>query len=91
MNATNFIVIFDDDQGIAFPMGPDSDCDGALCCMEKSVAFFSNRKNARKAIIISERFAALNAAQGKIVNRDFAGDAKKCVRIVPCVLMGGTK
>lgn len=79
-----FIVLWDDEMGVCCPMGWDEDCDGALCCITESVALFDSRKAARKAIDISAKFAQLRRSQGKPVNLDFIGDARKKLRVVPC-------
>jgi hypothetical protein len=79
-----FIVLWDDQQGVNCPMGWDADCAGAICCMNDSVAIFSDRKAARKAIAISTKYALLCRAQGKPVNLDFLGECRKNLRVVPC-------
>lgn len=79
-----FIVLWDDEMGVCCPMGWDDDCDGALCCITDSVAIFPDRKAARRAIDISAKFAQLRRSQGKPVNLDFIGDARKNLRVVPC-------
>lgn len=79
-----FIVLWDDEMGVCCPMGWDEDCDGALCCITDSVAIFPDRKAARRAINISAKFAQLRRTQGKPVNLDFIGDARKKLRVVPC-------
>lgn len=80
-----FMVFFDDDQGLCTPMTRDKDCDGALCCIAKgeTVALFSSRKDARTAIDISAKWAALRRAQGKTENTDFI-EGKPCLRVVAC-------
>jgi hypothetical protein len=81
--ATQFIVIYDDDQGMACPMGWDADTDGAICCFDQAVAVFPTRADARKAIRISTAAAKLAQAQGKPVNTDFLGADLKKLRVVP--------
>lgn len=78
-----FIVIFDDGMGASWPMGWDSDCIGALCAIHPPV-LFKTRIDARRAILISTRFAKLQSAQGKPFNTDFT-DGIKYVKVVPCV------
>lgn len=88
-----FIVLWDDNMGVCCPMGWDDDCDGALCCITDSVAIFPDRKAARRAIGISSKFAQLRRSQGKPVNLDFIGDARKNLRVVACrpnALLSGT-
>jgi len=82
--ALGFIVLWDDKMGVNCPMGWDSDCAGAICCMTDSVAIFHNRKSAWKAIDISTKYALLCRAQGKPVNMDFLGACRKNLRVVPC-------
>ena len=66
-------------------MGWDADCEGSLCCIQKTIATFDSRKAARKAIDISAKFAQLRLAQGLPVNLEFIGVARKNLRIVECV------
>lgn len=66
-------------------MGWDEDCEGSLCCINKTIAIFDSRKAARKAINISAKYSHLCLAQGKPVNLDFVGKARKNLRIVECV------
>lgn len=84
-SSRNFIVLWDDNMGVCCPMGWDSDCAGAICCIDKSVAIFPSRKAARKAINISAKYALLCQAQGKPANLDFLGQCRKNLRIVECV------
>lgn len=82
----NFIVVWDDQQGLSCPMSWDSDCDGAICGWLKGpVAMFSSRQEARTAIRISTAHARLLIEQGKLKpdGSDFLGAAAKCIRIVP--------
>lgn len=81
-----YIVVFNDGDSLLIPMGWDSDCDGALCCISAGpVVVFSDRAQARHAIDVSAKFAALCKAQGKPANDDFLGKFRKFVKIVPCV------
>lgn len=90
-----FIVVFDNGDCLCIPMVEDKDCQGALSCGsmdgKDKVALFLDRKQARKAIEISTKFALLCKSQGKPVNVDFIGYAKKCVKIIPCVEYGKAK
>lgn len=83
MAADGFIIVYDDEQGLTIPFGWDSDCDGAVECNSGVVALFKTRGEARQAIRISSRYAALCEAQGKITNADFSGAALKNVKILP--------
>ena len=80
-----FIVLWDDGQGVCAPMQWDTDFDGSLCLALDSVALFDSRAAARRAINISAKFAALQVAKGIPANLDFLGKARKNLRIVPCV------
>lgn len=80
----SLIVVWDDQMGVCAPMGWDEDCEGALCCASDEVAVFSSRKEARKAITISARFAALRVSQGKPANTDFLGDGRRNLRFMTC-------
>ncbi len=64
------IVCFDDEQGLCYPYGSDSECEGALST-EEPVIVFPNYKAARQAVLISKKQADLLKAQGKPENRDF--------------------
>ena len=79
-----FIVIFDDDQGLSCPMGWDKDCEGAIVAYTygEGIAVFGNKRDARKAITISRRSALLCESQGKPVNTDFT-EGLKNIRIEP--------
>ena len=77
------IVVWADDMGLCIPMGWDDDCEGAICGFQKDVALFSDRREARRAIDISTKFAALCKAQGKPANEDFLGECRRNVRVVP--------
>ena len=81
----HYVVLWDDEQGVYCPMGWDDDCEGGLCCIQKTIATFDSRKAARKAINISAKFAQLRLAQDLPVNLDFIGAARKNLRIVECV------
>jgi hypothetical protein len=83
MKPKAYIVVFDDEQGLAFNYTDEKDCTGALC-YGSPVRLFPDRKSARKAIRVSVVYAKLCAAQGKPVNTDFT-DAIKCIKIVPCI------
>lgn len=49
-----YIILFvNDADGVSVPFGWDDDCDGAVCCYSKEVAYFETRQAARKAIEIS--------------------------------------
>lgn len=82
-----FIIIYQLDECTMFPMAWDSDCKGAVCCMGDgdAVALFPTRADARVALKISQKFAALCKAQGRLVNTDFLPLDRSRVRIVPCV------
>lgn len=82
-----FIVVYDDGQGLCVPFGWDEDCDGALCAIgsKDNVASFETRAEARSAINVSAKYAALCKAQDKPVNDDFIGEARRNIRIVRCV------
>ena len=81
-----FIVVWDDEMGVCVPMTRDADCAGALCAagVREKIALFSSRKAARSAINISTKFAHLRQAQGKPVNTDFLGNARKNLHVVEC-------
>lgn len=81
----HYVVLWDDNMGVCCPMGWDADCAGAICCLDKSVAIFASRKDARKAIDISTKYALLCKSQGKPVNLDFLGECRKNLRVVECV------
>ena len=76
------IVVWDDEMGMCVPMGWDADCAGAICACNRHVAVFASRAEARRAIDISSKFAALCRAQGRPANDDFMGDARKNLRVV---------
>lgn len=80
-----YIVIYDDGDMLYFPQSWDKDCHGAICYGNsgEAVAVFESRKDARKAIDISAKFAALEKAQGKPANDDFLGESRKNFRVVP--------
>ncbi len=60
MKAAGYIVVWDDEMGVCCPMQWDDECEGALCCYGLSMlAFFLTRAEARKAIDISAKFAAI--------------------------------
>lgn len=71
--ARQFIVMYDDGQGLCVPFTWDDDCDGALCSRGagETVAVFPSRADARKAIRISNAYAKLCVEQGKPSNTDF--------------------
>lgn len=78
-----FVVIYDDENGTTCPMQWDADCEGALVCWWGSgkLATFASRKDARAAINVSAKFAALRKAQGKPENTDFT-EFRKNVKVV---------
>lgn len=80
-----FLVVFDDEQGLCVPMAHDAECEGAISAGSKddTLALFTSRKDARKAITVSAKFAALQQAQGKPANSDFL-EARKWLRIREC-------
>ena len=82
-----FIVVFEDNQGVCFPMGLDADCEGAIEAYGKATAFFASRESARKAIRISTANAKLMRAQEKPANEDFLGACLRCVKIVPLEML----
>lgn len=69
------IVVYDDESGVCCPMTWDGDCEGAICCGSGAIALFDTRKQARKAITISKRFALLQKAQGKPEDDTFTSGA----------------
>lgn len=83
MLPVQFIVVWDDQSGICFPMGWDDDCEGAICAAGSAVAAFASRKEAMSAIRISSRFAELRKSQGRPANNDFLGDARRNLRVFP--------
>lgn len=82
-----FTVIYDDYDCLCVSMVWDQDCEGALCAgvgaLDK-VALFKSRADARKAIDVSAKWAALNKAKGLPHNDDFLGEYRKNLRVVPC-------
>lgn len=80
-----FLVVWDDEQGLCVPMSRDSDCEGAICAGGNAdkLALFRSRADARKAIDVSAKFAALCRAQGKPENTDFL-EGRKNLRIREC-------
>ncbi len=86
--AKNFIVVWDDEQGVCVPMGFDDACAGAIASAYSGakVALFPSRKAARKAIDISAKFAALLRTQGKPENTDFT-EGRKNLRIKECAYL----
>ena len=92
---SNCIVVFDDEQGLCFPMCLDPDCEGAIYCGDDPIALFPNRAAAMKAIKISKAQAKLKAAQGAIANTDFLECASfikiKKVELVAAEMIGGAK
>lgn len=87
MKNNTFIIVWDDGQGICAPMVWNAECDGSVCVgigNKDRVALFTSRADARKAIDISAKWAALNKAQGKIRDDDFLGEFRKNIRVVPC-------
>ncbi len=88
-NTTNrrYIVLYDDQMGVCWPMGPDDGCDGAICAMQSGkVATFSSRAAARKAIQVSAAYAKLLKAQGKPANEDFLSSISN-IKVAECVEM----
>lgn len=85
--------MFDDEQGCSGVMGWDRDCEGALCWTSgtEPVVVFPNGTEAAKAIRISEKYAALREAQGKPENIDFTPEYRRCIKIVPCGMVGESK
>lgn len=81
-----FMIIWDDEMGIAIPMAFDPDCQGAVCSLygKNRVALFNDRMLARRAILISTKNAELCRAQGKPANADFLGEYRKNIRVVEC-------
>jgi hypothetical protein len=77
------IVVWDDQMGVCVPLGWDDACAGAICAYTKHAAVFDNQKEARKAIDISAKFAALRKSQGLMANTDFLGECRRNLRIVP--------
>jgi hypothetical protein len=77
-----WMVLFDDEMGVCVPMGPDSDCEGAICASNEPL-LFPSREAAKKAVIISGRWANLNKAQGKPAIEDFLPPSLKYIKIIP--------
>jgi len=73
------IVCFDDEQGLCYPYGFDSECEGALST-DEPVIVFPNYKAARQAVLISRKQAELLKTQGKPENTDFT-EAIRFVKI----------
>lgn len=84
MKDTSCVVLFDDEGGLAYPMGWDGECEGAL---EGSAPFvvFPSKAEARTAIRISRKHYELRKLQGKITNEDFSPQCRKCILIKPVV------
>ena len=78
------MVVFDDGQCLYVPMGWDTDCDGALCCVGDAVVF-PDRTAARRAINISTAYAKLRKSQGLPWNEDFI-ETIRHVKIAPVVM-----
>ena len=78
------IVVWDDERGVCCPMGPDTDCEGAICSGDQ-VSLFPSPAAARRAIGISRRWAELQRAQGKPYISDFI-EGKFAIKILPVVL-----
>jgi len=83
MPEQRFIIVFDGQDGMIYPMGWSPECEGALECLSDSVALLPSRAAARRSIRISTAWAKLQAAQGKPANEDFLS-AIRCIRILPC-------
>lgn len=76
-----FMVFFElDTDAMCYPMGNDPACVGALQASSDKPVLFDTRKQARKAITISTRWALLREAQGLPVNEDFTTQ-KHCLQI----------
>lgn len=88
-----YIVIYDDGNCLCIPQSWDKDCAGAICSgsYNEAVAVFVGRAEARKAINISAKFAALRKAQGQPANEDFLGECIKNLRVVPLQFNAGDK
>lgn len=78
-------MIFFEDGVDCWPMGWDTDCDGAICIRPLQPVIFPSRKAAQTAIHISAAFSRLNQAMGKPANTDFTTD-RKSVLIRKCVI-----
>lgn len=91
-NQKQFLVLYDDENGITCPMMRDTDCDGALCawCSPNKIAMFRTRAAARKAIVISTKYAELMKSQGKPENTEFT-KFRKFIRIVELEQEGGAE
>ena len=82
--ARRWVVCWDDQMGACWPMGRDTDCEGALCALHTGkIAMFTSRAAARKAIKVSTAYAKLRKAQGLHANDDFLEGIAN-VRIVEC-------
>lgn len=85
--AQNFLVIYDDKDGLCIPARWDPDCEGALDFFVpdgSAVAVFEDRPAARRAMKVSRLHNLLLKAQGRIANDDWIDpESRKNVRIVP--------
>ncbi len=82
--ARRWIVCWDDEMGACWPMGSDTDCEGALCALHTGkIAMYASRAAARKAIKVSTAYAKLRKAHGLPPNDDFLEGIAN-VRIVEC-------
>ena len=79
----SFVVVFED-AGLFYPLGWDSDCEGALCQSLHQVAEFFSKSDARRAIDVTVKFSALRRAQGR-VSHDFHRVPRSCLRVLPLV------
>jgi hypothetical protein len=78
----SLIVVFDDTQGACWPMGWDSDCEGALCAFNGTVALFESRADAIRAISVSRAYRRLCKAQGKPTNDDWSSGCAHCIKVL---------
>jgi hypothetical protein len=90
---SQYIVIYDDNCGLCVPYSWDDDCEGAIVTGGKddTVAVFSSRKDATKAIQISTTNATLRRLQGLIWNSDFNPANRGYIRIVRLQPKGGAE
>ena len=87
-----YMVFYDDQDCLYFPLVWDADCEGALCSSSAAVStpvIFPDRRSAQQAITISAAFARLREAQGLPANTDFTTSRKNVV-IRKCVLAAQT-
>jgi hypothetical protein len=87
----NCIVVFDDEEGVCFPMTADPDCDGALCCGTGPVVVFPDRPAAQRAIRISRACYRLMVEQGQEADYNWSHECRTCIKIRPVVMQQETE